>query len=151
MYSKNKIKFFYELPKYTHAKKKVATLSNVWGLFNLHSNSWVTYRHTLCGWRPSPTCPADLSHCWKQFSLPAKQYWHTCNMAKNCLKVGHVKPLDWPSGPELSLINLPLDNLGCGYMIISLPSRHISPIGKLAGWTDAMHSTRRGWDTIPAS
>ena len=32
-----------------------------------------TYRQTLCGRSPSPTSPAYLSDCWKEFSLPVRQ------------------------------------------------------------------------------
>ena len=42
----------------------------------------------LCEWSLSPTCPANLSECWKQFSLPGRQSPHTCNMARDCLQAG---------------------------------------------------------------
>ena len=54
------------------------------GSFNLQSSLGLTYRPTLC--------PANLLDCWKQFSLPARQCHHTCNMARNCLEACHVIP-----------------------------------------------------------
>ena len=62
----------------------------VYGLLNMHRNFEVTYRPTLCRRSPSPTCPANLSDCWNQFSLSTRHCQHTCNMARNYLQAGHV-------------------------------------------------------------
>ena len=62
---------------------------------------------------PSRTCPANLSDYWKQFSLPAIQCQHTCNMARNRLQAGHaITPLIGLSGFGPSLIGYPCDILG---------------------------------------
>ena len=61
----------------------------------------------LCRLRSSPTGPANLSDCLKQFSLLARQYQHTCNMAMNCLLAGRLAFRVDPS-----LIDDSWDNLG---------------------------------------
>ena len=109
-------KYFYTFDiymkcKYTHAKKKKATPNFLLGSFDLHSNLLVTYRPILCGWRPSHTFYANLSKCLKQFSLPARQCQHTCNMTRNCLQACHVIPLDQPPMSQSISDQPPQDNL----------------------------------------
>ena len=40
------------------------------------------------------------------FSLSARQFQHTCNVARNCLQTGHVIPLNRPSKSQ-SISDLP--------------------------------------------
>ena len=102
----------------------------------MHSYSGVTYRPTLCEWRPSHTCRANLSECLKQFSLPARQCQHTCNTARKMFA-------SWPCQTPWPASQVPIHLWSTtpgiiwtgGYMIVSLPSRHISLIGTLASWT----------------
>ena len=64
-------------------------------------------------------------------SLPVRQCYHTCNMARNCLHDGHVIPT-WLT--FRIMIYLWLDTPGIfwagGYMIVSLPSCNISQLEK---------------------
>ena len=110
-----------------------------YGLFNLHSNSRLTYRptrSTLYG----PTCSAKLSGYWKQFCFPARQCPNTCDMALNCLQGGHVIPIDWAIISR-SISNWPPWGIrDGGTWLLSLPSCHITQIRRPAGWTMATTS-----------
>ena len=131
---------------YTHAKKTKATLSFVLGSFNLHSNSGVTYSPTHCGWRPSHMSWQSV-RMFDTILSPSKtmqvflQYGkeHICKLVMPY----HLTSLP---GPKPSLIYRSWDNQDWWvlYMIVSLPSRHISRIGTLASWTidNAFHN---GW------
>ena len=106
--------------------------------------------HVLWGHTYSP---ANLSDCWKQFSLPERQCPHTCNMTRNYLQPGHAIPtrLAFSSGyPSIS--NWPSLRYSklAGTWLVILPSCHITRIWKPVSWTKATHSTGvRGQLDVP--
>ena len=130
---------------YTHAEKKKATPSFfVYGSFYLHSNSGVTYKPSLCGRRPSHTCPANLSDCWKQFYLPARQCQHGCNMARNCCQLVMSYPLTGLLGPDPSPIDHPLDNLGW-WVHYRIPPQPQPFLNWNTSWLNNAIAFHKGW------
>ena len=110
-------------------------LCEIYSFYNRH-----TYRQTLCGWSPSPTSRANLSDCWKEFSLPVRQCpIHAIWQGTGC-KLVMAYPLDWHSKPIPN--GQPLGySRPAGTWLLPLPSCHITRIGTPAGWTMATHST----------
>ena len=86
-------------------------------IFNLHCNLGLTYRPTLCGWSPSPTCPANLTDCGNNFLF---------QQDNAPISAGHIIPpwLAFSNGPPLGY------SISASTCLVSLPRMP-------AGWTTA--------------